>query len=145
MLLLHIKSATLIISCNYNDMPSISIPIIFPARTSLMTEADSSIAARQSTPVSNKKRPVIAWASLAFFCMCALLAGLTAWIVWSSHEARLREAQATTENMARTLATQAYMELELADVMLEDVVEHIRHEGNNDATGERLQSHLQQL
>lgn len=110
-----------------------------------MTEANSNIAAQQPTPVINKKRPVIAWASLAFFCMCAMLAGLTAWIVWSAHNARLREAQATTENMARTLATQAYMELELADVMLEDIVEHIRHEGNNDATGERLQSHLQQL
>ncbi|MFZ4874094.1 diguanylate cyclase [Janthinobacterium sp. Mn2066] len=110
-----------------------------------MTEADSNIAIQPFKPLINKKRPVIAWASMAFFCMCAMLIGLTAWIVWSSHEARLREAQATTDSMARTLAAQAYMELELADVMLEDVAEQIRHTGNNDATGERLQSHLQQL
>jgi hypothetical protein len=58
-------------------------------------------------------------------------------------EVRLREARATTENMARTLATQAYMELEIADVMLEDIAEHVRNEGNNDHTGER--QHLQQL
>ncbi|MEG0884097.1 MAG: cache domain-containing protein, partial [Janthinobacterium sp.] len=99
----------------------------------------------QPEVLSKHKRPVIVWASIAFFCMCAMLLGMTIWIVWSSREVRLHEAQATTEHMARTLATQAYMELEVADVMLEDIVEHIRNEGNNDATGERLQSHLQQL
>lgn len=99
----------------------------------------------QPEVLSKHKRPVIVWASIAFFCMCAMLLGMTIWIVWSSHEVRLRESSAATENMARALATQAYMELEVADVMLEDIVEHIRNEGNNDATGERLQSHLQQL
>ncbi|MCC7696629.1 GGDEF domain-containing protein [Janthinobacterium sp. EB271-G4-7A] len=101
--------------------------------------------AAQPEVLSKHKRPVIVWASIAFFCMCAMLLGMTIWIVWSSREVRLRESSAATENMARALATQAYMELEVADVMLEDIVEHIRNEGNNDATGERLQSHLQQL
>ena len=95
--------------------------------------------------LSRHKRPVTAWASMAFFCMCAMLLGMTVWIVWSAREVRLREATATTENMARTLAAQAYMELEIADVMLEDIVEHIRHEGNSDDTGARLQAHLRQL
>ena len=95
--------------------------------------------------LSKHKRPVIVWASIAFLCMCAMLLGMTVWIVWSSHTVRLREASTATENMARALATQAYMELEVADAMLEDIAEHVRNEGNNDATGERLQSHLQQL
>ena len=100
---------------------------------------------RAAQPAARHKRPVTALASVAFFCVCAALLGMTAWIVWSSHAVQLREAEATTQNMARTLAAQAYMELELADVMLEDIVEHIRHEGNNDATGDRLQQHLEQL
>lgn len=100
---------------------------------------------RAAQPAARHKRPVTALASTAFFCVCAVLLGMTAWIVWSAHEVRLREAEATTQNMARTLAAQAYMELELADVMLEDIVEHLRHEGNNDATGDRLQRHLEQL
>ena len=110
-----------------------------------MDIVNTELPAQHPELLSKKKRPVIAWASAAFFCMCALLLGLTAWIVWSSHQMRLRDAQTTTEHMARTLATQAYMELEIADVMLEDLVEHIRREGNNDATGERLQSHLRQF
>lgn len=100
---------------------------------------------RAAQPAARQKRPVTVLASTAFFCVCTALLGMTAWIVWSAHEVRLREAEATTQNMARTLAAQAYMELELADVMLEDIVEHLRHEGNSDATGDRLQHHLEQL
>lgn len=106
---------------------------------------DTGALPAQPGAAGSHKRPLIAWASIAFFCMCAMLLGMTIWIVWSSREVRLREARATTEHMARTLATQAYMELEIADVMLEDIVEQIRREGNSDATGARLQSHLQQL
>lgn len=95
--------------------------------------------------LTSHKRPMIVWASIAFFCMCAMLLGMTVWIVWSAHAVRLREAGATTEHMARTLAAQAYMELEIADVMLEDLAEHVRNEGNNDHTGERLESHLVRL
>lgn len=98
----------------------------------------------QPEALGKHKRPVSAWASIAFLCMCAMLLGMTVWIVWSSHTMRLREASATTENMARALAAQAYMELEIADVMLEDIAEHVKNEGNNDHTGERLESHLVQ-
>ena len=91
------------------------------------------------------KRPALIWASIAFFSMCAMLLGMTVWIIWSAHTVRLDEARATTENMARALASQAYMELQIADVMLEDIAEHVRNEGNNDHTGERLESHLVQL
>lgn len=116
------------------------------ARDAADKEAPTTDAiAAQPEVLSKHRRPVTALASIAFFCMCAMLLGMTVWIVWSSREVRLREAKATTENMARTLATQAYMELEIADVMLEDIVEHIRNEGNTDATGERLRFHLQQL
>jgi len=94
---------------------------------------------------AGRRRPVIVWASAAFFCMCALLLGMTVWIVWSSREVRLREAKATTENMARTLATQAYMELEIADVMLENIVEQMRRADSNAGMGERLQAHVEQL
>ena len=99
----------------------------------------------QPDDLHSHKRPALIWSSIAFFSMCALLLGMTVWIVWSSHTVRLREAGATTENMARALASQAYMELEVADVMLEDIAEHVRNEGNNDHTGERLESHLVQL
>ena len=94
---------------------------------------------------NSHRRPVLLLASLAFFSMCVLLLGMTVWIVWSSREVRLREARATTETMARTLASQAYMELEIADVMLENIVDQIRREGNTDGTGARLQAHLEQL
>ena len=99
----------------------------------------------QAEDLSRLKRPAIIWASSAFFAMCAMLLGMTIWIVWSSHAVRLREASVTTQNMARALASQAYMELEIADVMLEDLAEHVRNEGNDDHTGERLESHLVQL
>lgn len=116
-----------------------------PFMRSLKDVPDTDAVAAQPEVLHRHKRPVTVWASIAFFCMCAMLLGMTVWIVWSSRDVRLREARATTENMARTLATQAYMELEIADVMLEDIAEHVRNEGNNDHTGERLQSHLQQL
>eukprot|EP01133_Synstelium_polycarpum_P020414 gene20414-24496_t len=99
----------------------------------------------QPEDLRSHKRPAVIWAGIAFFSMCAMLLGMTVWIVWSSHTVRLREAGATTENMARALASQAYMELEIADVMLEDLAEHVRNEGNDDHTGERLESHLVQL
>lgn len=99
----------------------------------------------QPEDLPSHKRPAVIWAGIAFFSMCAMLLAMTVWIVWSSHTVRLREAGATTENMARALASQAYMELEIADVMLEDLAEHVRNEGNNDHTGERLESHLVQL
>ncbi|MDN2709460.1 sensor domain-containing diguanylate cyclase [Janthinobacterium sp. SUN118] len=107
--------------------------------------ANTDAVPAQPEVLRQHKRPVTALASIAFFVMCSMLLSMTVWIVWSSREVRLREAKATTENMARTLAAQAYMELEIADVMLDDIVEQIRHDGNMDASGERLQSRLEQL
>lgn len=106
-------------------------------------------------PAASGRRPVTAWMRAAFAFICVMLIAATAWIVWSSRDVRLSEARVTTENMARTLAAQATMEFKIADVILQDIVERVQHEGaaggsasgdgGSGEAGERLRAHLEHL
>lgn len=93
----------------------------------------------------DKKRPLIAAMSLAMLLICLALAGACAWLVWSSHAIRLRDAEVATENMARTLASQANTAFKIADVMLDDIVERSQREGTTGAAGQRLNGYLAHL
>ncbi|MYM24217.1 diguanylate cyclase [Duganella sp. FT135W] len=110
-----------------------------------MPTQDQSIIGQRLQPLGSKKRPVLAWMSIGFAVLCALMILAAAWIVFSSHEVRMREARLTTQNMARMLAAQATMEIKIADVLLENIVERVRHEGSGEAARERLRAHLEQL
>lgn len=110
-----------------------------------MSVPESSIVGQRLQPLQNRKRPLLAWMSICCVLVCALMIGVSGWIVISTREVRLREAQVTTQNMARTLAAQAYMEIRIADVVLEDIVERIHHAGMGEAALERLRAHLAQL
>ena len=93
----------------------------------------------------DKKRPVLALITSGLILLCLLFAGATSWVVWSSREIRLREAEVATRNMAGALASQADMTLKLSDVLLEDIVARVEHEGSAGAAGERLHAHLKHL
>ena len=93
----------------------------------------------------DRKRPLIAVMSLAMLLICLALAGACAWLVWSSHAIRLREAEVSTENMTRTLASQANTAFKIADVMLDDIVERAQREGTTGAAGQRLNAYLAHL
>ena len=95
--------------------------------------------------LSDKKRPLIAVMSVAMLLICLALAGACAWFVWSSHAIRLREAQVSTENMARTLASQANTAFKIADVMLDDIVERSQRDGSTGEAGQRLDIYLTHL
>jgi diguanylate cyclase (GGDEF)-like protein len=110
-----------------------------------MSTPGPSLIGERLKPLQNRKRPVLAWMSICFAVICALMISISGWIVISSREVRLKEAQVTTQNMARTLAAQAFMEIKVADVLLEDIIERTRHEGVGDAARERLRAHLEQL
>lgn len=104
-----------------------------------------SLVGQRLLPLGIRKRPLLAWTRVGFAVICALMLSASGWIVWSSRETRLREAAVTTQHMARTLAAQAYMEIKIADVILEDIVERSRHEDISVASRLRLREHLQQL
>nr|WP_315248332.1 sensor domain-containing diguanylate cyclase [uncultured Duganella sp.] len=110
-----------------------------------MSASEPSIVDQRLQPLQHRKRPVLAWMSISFALVCALMISVSGWIVMSSREVRLREAQVTTQNMARALAAQAYMEIKIADVVLEDIVERIHHEGIAEPALVRLRAHLAQL
>lgn len=89
----------------------------------------------------DKKRPVLAQMTVGLLLLCAVFIGATVWVVWSSREIRVREAEVATANVAGALASQADMVLKIADVILEDIVERVEHEGD----AARLPAHLAQL
>ena len=97
-----------------------------------MPTRDHSIMGQRLQPLRGQKRPLLAWMSIGFAGLCALMICAAGWIVFSSREVRMREARLITENMARMLAAQATMEIKIADVLLEDIVERVRHEGSGD-------------
>lgn len=98
-----------------------------------------------STAPRHKKRPLLALMSVALLCICAALLAATAWIISASHKTRLHEAEVATENMARTLASQADTAIKIADVILDDIVERSEHDGSNGEAGKRLDAYLVQL
>ncbi|MGK5025475.1 sensor domain-containing diguanylate cyclase [Janthinobacterium sp. RB2R34] len=83
--------------------------------------------------------------SMALACICVALMAATAWIVWSSYQTRLREAGIATENMARTLASQANTAIKIADVMLDDIVERSERDGSSGQAAQRLGAHMVHL
>ena len=91
------------------------------------------------------QRPFIALMSVALFLICTALLAATAWTICSSRETRLREAKVATENMARTLASQADTAIKIADVILYDIVERSERDGSNGEAGKRLDAYLVQL
>lgn len=90
----------------------------------------------------DKKKPLIAMMTAVMAVICIALGSATAWMIWSSHQVRLREAEVTTENMARTLASQANTAIKIADVILDDIVERAQREGSTGAAGVRLNAYL---
>jgi len=90
----------------------------------------------------NKKKPLAAMMTALMAVICLALGGACAWLMWSSHQVRLHEAEISTENMARTLASQANTAIKIADVILDDIVERTEREGSAGAAGERLNAYL---
>ena len=93
----------------------------------------------------HQQRPLIGLMSVALFCICAALLAATAWTICSSREIRLREAEVATENMARTLASQADTAIKIADVILDDIVERSERDGSSGEAGKRLAAYLMRL
>jgi len=90
----------------------------------------------------DKKRPLVGFMTLALLLLCTALAAASAWIIWSSMQVHLHEAEVATANMAQALASQADMAMKIADVVLEDAVERVEHETRRDGGAERLHLHL---
>jgi diguanylate cyclase (GGDEF)-like protein len=83
--------------------------------------------------------------SVALVCICTALLAATGWSILSSYQARLREASISTENLARTLASQVNTAIKIADVMLGDIVERSEREGSSGQAGQRLGNYMMQL
>ncbi|HLI11254.1 MAG TPA: ATP-binding protein [Alphaproteobacteria bacterium] len=70
--------------------------------------------------------------------VCACLAGFVGWKVWQARQATLAEAVLDTGNLARTLAQHAAATFESVDLVLDGVVERVRHDGLGAHQAERL-------
>ena len=115
---------------------------ILPTLPGLLMQGATYIADLSLQSLRDKKRPLIALMASVMVVICLALGGASLWLVWSSHEMRLREARVSTQNMALTLASQANTAIKIADVILDDIVERAEREGSTGLAGERLSMYL---
>lgn len=100
---------------------------------------------RQLQSLSAKKRPAARLVAALLFLSCFVVCLVTGWEIWASRRDMLREAEVSTSNMARILALHAQTTMEVADLVLEDMVERAERDGLATASGVRLRGHLEHM
>jgi diguanylate cyclase (GGDEF)-like protein len=92
--------------------------------------------------LQNKKRPIIGAALVALVLVCLAPVAMQIRGILDSRESELADGQATTSNIARSLAADADSSVKLAAAVLDDVVERVEHDGTEHAAASRLHAML---
>jgi diguanylate cyclase (GGDEF)-like protein/PAS domain S-box-containing protein len=69
---------------------------------------------------------------------CVVLAGMEAWREWAAYRGEIRDAQAVTLNLAKSLAQHADDTFDIADTMLIGLAERVRNDGTSSHAVARL-------
>jgi diguanylate cyclase (GGDEF)-like protein len=80
--------------------------------------------------LDHQKRPVTRVAILFFTLVCLSLGGMQAWSVYRARQVKLSETTTATANITQTMSEHAGNALNLADLLLSDLVERIEAEGH---------------
>lgn len=90
-----------------------------------------------------KKRPVARLVLALLIISSVLIATLAGWEIWSARADQLRDAGVGTANIARILASHAEAVINVADIVLDDVVELVERSGSGPLDRQRLREHLE--
>ena len=97
------------------------------------------------TRLNNLRRPLIGRSIVLLACLCALLVGIYGWSLWTARQRHLEETAVSTANMARALASHAERSIEVADVVLAEMVERAENDDIEGAGRERMHDRLVRL
>ena len=90
-------------------------------------------------------RPVIRLVILATILACAVLAGCSAWFIWTTRENQIHQAEVASSNVARMVGVQVESAMKTATLALADIAERVEHDGDDPVARRRLAVHLGDL